>query len=97
MKNFVVDGKTYELNMHGANWTMDWLKSNSSSDLVASGYLKVGNQGLTNQAYFDPTPAQLPVSTVPEPTVLALVMIGIFGIFMTRRGQTDIYSAEGAV
>lgn len=24
MKNFVVDGKTYELNMHGANWTMDW-------------------------------------------------------------------------
>jgi len=82
VKDFVVNGKTYELNMQGANWTMNWLKSNSSSDLVASGYLNVGNQGLTNQTYFDPAPTQLPGGTVPEPGVLALVMIGALGIFM---------------
>ena len=82
VKDFVVDGKTYELNMQGANWTMNWLKNNSSSQLVASGYLNVGNQGLTNQTYFDPIPTQLPGGTVPEPTVLALIMIGALGIFM---------------
>jgi hypothetical protein len=87
VKDFVVDGKTYELNMQGANWTMNWLKSNSSSQLVASGYLNVGNQGLTNQTYFEPSlpPAELPTNSVPEPTVLALVMVGMLGIFMTRR------------
>ncbi len=85
VKDFVVNGKTYELNMQGANWTMSWLKSNSSSDLVASGYLNVGNQGLANQTYFDPIPAQLPDGTVPEPTVLALVMIGILSIFTVQR------------
>src|SRR5690348_5705812 len=60
VKDFVVSGKTYELNMQGANWTMNWLKSNSSSDLVASGYLTVGNQGLRNQAYFELPSAELP-------------------------------------
>ena len=87
VKDFVVDGKTYELNMQGANWTMNWLKSNSSSQLVASGYLNVGNQGLTNQTYFEPSlsPAELPNNRVSEPTVLALVMVGMLVIFMTRR------------
>jgi hypothetical protein len=85
VKDFVVNGKTYELNMQGANWTMNWLKSNSSSDLVASGYLNVGSQGLTNRTYFDPAPTQLPGGTVPEPGVLALVMIGALGIFMVPR------------
>ena len=94
VKDFVVDGKTYELNMQGANWTMNWLKNNSSSQLVASGYLNVGNQGLTNQTYFDPIPAQLPGGTVPEPTVLALVMIGALGIFMVPRVNRR---AEGSV
>lgn len=94
VKDFVVNGKTYELNMQGASWTMNWLKNNSSSQLVASGYLNVGNQGLTNQTYFDPIPAQLPGGTVPEPTVLALVMIGALGIFMVPRVNRR---AEGSV
>jgi hypothetical protein len=94
VKDFVVNGKTYELNMQGASWTMNWLKNNSSSQLVASGYLNVGNQGLTNQTYFDPIPAQLPSGTVPEPTVLALVMIGALGIFMVPRVNRR---AEGSV
>lgn len=94
VKDFVVNEKTYELNMQGASWTMKWLKKNSSSDLVASGYLNVGNQGLTNQTYFDPIPAQLPGGTVPEPTVLALVMIGALGIFMVPRVNRR---AEGSV
>lgn len=94
VKDFVVDGKTYELDMQGANWTMNWLKSNSSSQLVASGYLNVGNQGLTNQTYFDPAPTQLPGGAVPEPTVLALIMIGALGIFMVSRVNRR---AEGSV
>ena len=95
VKDFVVDGKTYEINMQGANWTMNWLKSNSSSQLVASGYLNVGNQGLTSQTYFDSSlPAtELPNNTVPEPTVLALVMVGMLGIFMTRRHKQTYATA----
>jgi hypothetical protein len=94
VKDFVVNEKTYELNMQGASWTMNWLKNSSSSQLVASGYLNVGNQGLTNQTYFDPTPAQLPAGTVPEPTVLALIMIGALSIFMARRANGYIVCAE---
>ncbi|SET63974.1 PEP-CTERM protein-sorting domain-containing protein [Nitrosospira multiformis] len=95
VKDFVVDGKTYEINMQGANWTMNWLKSNSSSQLVASGYLNVGNQGLTSQTYFEPSlpAAELPNNTVSEPTVLALVMVGMLGIFMTRRHKQTYATA----
>ncbi|ABB73353.1 PEP-CTERM sorting domain-containing protein [Nitrosospira multiformis] len=95
VKDFVADGKTYELSMQGANWTMNWLKSNSSSQLVAAGYLNVGNQGLTSQAYFDPSlPAtELPNNRIPEPTVLALVMVGMLGIFMTRRHKQTYAAA----
>jgi hypothetical protein len=91
VKNFVINEKTYALNMHGAYWTMSWLKNNSSADLVASGYLDVGNQGLTNQTYFELPlpPAELLDNAVPEPKVFALVMVGMLGIFMThRRKQT---------
>jgi hypothetical protein len=77
LEKFVVHGKTYELSMQGPSWTMSWLKSNSSSYLVASGDLTVGNQGLTHQTYFEPTPSQLPVTAVPEPTSIALVVLGI--------------------
>ena len=95
VKNFVIDGKTYAINMQGANWTMNWLKSNSSSQLVASGYLNVGNEGLTSQTYFDPSllPAELPNNTVSEPTVLALVMVGMLGIFMTHRHKQTYAAA----
>ncbi len=96
VEDFVVNGKTYELSMQGSSWTMNWLKSNSSRDLVASGYLTVGNQGLTHQTYFEPTPPQLPVTTVPEPTSIALVVLGIWGIVMTRRREARL-QAEKAV
>jgi len=85
VEDFVVNGKTYELSMQGSSWTMNWLKSNSSRDLVASGYLTVGNQGLTHQTYVESTPPQLPVTAVPEPGSIALVLLGIWGIVMTRR------------
>jgi hypothetical protein len=94
LEDFVVNGKTYELSMRGASWTMNWLKNNSSRDLVASGYLTVGNQGLTHQTYVESTPAQLPVTAVPEPGSIALVVLGIWGIVMTRRGGRAHFQAE---
>lgn len=90
VEDFVVSGKTYELNMQGSNWTLNWLKSNSTMDLVASGSLTVGNQGLMHQTYFDPAPSQLPVNAVPEPASIALVVLGIWGIVMTRRREAHL-------
>lgn len=87
VEDFVVNGKTYELSLQGGSWTMNWLKSNSSSDLVASGYLTVGNQGLRNQANFEPTSPQLPANAVPEPGSLALIVLAFWGIVMTRRRE----------
>ena len=94
VEDFVVNGKTYELSMQGATWTMNWLKSNSSSDLVASGYLMAGDEGLAHQTYFEPAPSQLPVTAVPEPTGIALFVLGIWGIFMTRRREARSGSAH---
>ncbi|HVW64388.1 MAG TPA: PEP-CTERM sorting domain-containing protein [Nitrosospira sp.] len=96
VEDFVVNDKTYELNMQGSSWTLNWLKSNSTMDLVASGSLTVGNQGLTHQAYVDPVSSQLPVNpespvnTVPEPTSIALIVLGIWGIVMTRRREAHL-------
>lgn len=90
VEDFVVSGKTYELNMQGPSWTLQWLKSNSSTDLVASGSVTVGNQGLMHQAYLDPVPSPLPVNAVPEPASIALVALGIWGIVMTRRREAHL-------
>lgn len=90
VEDFVVSGKTYELNMQGPSWTLNWLKSNSSMQLVASGSVIVGNQGLMHQTYFDPAPPQLPVNAVPEPTSIALVVLGIWGVAMTRRREAGL-------
>jgi hypothetical protein len=85
VEDFVANGKSYELSMQGSTWNINWLKNNSSSDLVASGYVTVGAAGLTNQASLYPSLPELPASTVPEPTTLALLGLGLWGIVMTRR------------
>lgn len=97
VEDFVVNGKTYELNMQGSNWTLNWLKSNSTMDLVASGSVIVGNQGLMHQTYFDPAPSQLPVNAVPEPASIALVVLGIWGIVMTRRREAGLQAERTIV
>ena len=84
-EDFVVNGKTYEFSMQGSAWTINWLKSNSSSDLVASGYVTIGDAGLINQASFFPSLPELPATAVPEPATFALFGIGLLGIVMTRR------------
>lgn len=85
IEDFVVSGKTYELSMQGGSWTMNWLKSNSSSDLVASGYLTTGSQGLTNQEYLNPAQPQLPATAaIPEPGSLALLGLGLWCIIIAR-------------
>jgi hypothetical protein len=96
VEDFVVNGKTYELSMQGPSWSMNWLKNNSSTELVASGYLTVGSEGLTQHSHLEPTPPQLPVNAVPEPTSIALVVLGIWGIVMTRRRVTRL-QAEQAI
>ena len=84
IEDFVVNNKTYELSMQGGSWTMNWLKSNSSSDLVASGYITTGSQGLTNHGYFNPTQPPLPATAIPEPPSLALLALALCCLIIVR-------------
>jgi len=81
-EDFVLDGKTYELSMQGESWAMSRLKTNSTSDLVAEGFVTVGTSELKNQEPFGSTQPQ--VTIIPEPTSLALMAFGLLGIIMTR-------------
>ena len=85
VEDFLVNGKSYEFSMQGSTWTINWLKNNSSSDLVASGYVTVEAAGLANQTSFYPSLSELPATTVPEPTTLALLGLGLWGVVVTRR------------
>lgn len=69
--------------MQGGSWTMNWLKSNSSSDLVASGYITMGSQGL-NQGYFNPAQPPLPATAIPEPPSLALLGLALYCLIIVR-------------
>jgi hypothetical protein len=84
VEDFVVNDKTYELSIQGGSWTMNWLKSNSSSDLVASGYITTGSQGLTNQGYFNPTQPPLPATAIPEPPSFALLGLALCCLIIVR-------------
>jgi hypothetical protein len=85
VEDFVVSEKSYEFSMQGSTWTINWLKNNSTSDLVASGYVTIGAAGLINQAHLPPSLPESPATTVPEPTTLALLGLGLWGIVITRR------------
>lgn len=76
VEDFAVNGKTYEFSMQGSTWTINWLKNNSSSDVVASGYVTTGAAGLINQASLFPSLPELSVTAVPEPAIFALFGIG---------------------
>jgi hypothetical protein len=84
VEDFVVNDKTYELRMQGESWTMNWLKSNSSSDLVASGYITTGSPGLTNDGYFNPAQPPLPATAIPEPPSLALLALALCCLIIVR-------------
>ncbi|BCT68512.1 PEP-CTERM sorting domain-containing protein [Nitrosospira sp. NRS527] len=85
VEGFIVNEKIYEFSMKGSAWTISWLKNNSSSDLVASGYVMIGDAGLINQATLIPSLPELPATVVPEPATFSLFGIGLLGIVMTRR------------
>ena len=46
VNDFTHNGKAFELNIQGSSWTINGWKSNSYSDLAASGYLTAGKNGL---------------------------------------------------
>lgn len=95
--DFVFNNKSYELSIQGGTWTINSQKDGFYSELAASGYINIGAGGLTHQAVYDPAPPQLPVTTIPEPTTVALILFGIWGIFMNRqRGQARITTQAAA-
>ncbi|MGH8684229.1 MAG: PEP-CTERM sorting domain-containing protein [Nitrosospira sp.] len=88
VEDFSLNGKFFELSMQGKNWDIKTMNSNGVySQLAASGHLNVGNAGLTNQRIFVPISEPLPElpASVPEPTTLALLALGMLGIAAARR------------
>jgi hypothetical protein len=84
VEDFIVNDKTYELSMQGGSWTMNWLKNNGSSDLVASGYITTGSQGLVIQEYFNPAQPPLPATAISEPPSLALLGLALCCLIIVR-------------
>lgn len=97
VEDFLYDGNSFRLSVQGSEWTIKGWKKNSYADLAASGYLNVGNSGLTNQTLFDPVvqqPAEIQIATVPEPTTVALIVLGVWGLIMARRRENLRARAE---
>jgi hypothetical protein len=89
VENFLYNGNPFQLSIQGGSWTIKGWKTNSYADLAASGYLNTGNNGLTNKALFDPSGAPVEVNAVPEPTTIALIVFGVWGLIMARRREKE--------
>ena len=89
VENFLYNDNPFQLSIQGGSWTIKGWKTNSYADLAASGYLNIGNNGLTNQALFDPSGAPAEVNAVPEPTTIALIIFGVWGLIMARRRESE--------
>ncbi|WON74031.1 PEP-CTERM sorting domain-containing protein [Nitrosospira sp. Is2] len=88
VEDFSYNGTPFELSVQGGVWDIRGWKNHSYSDLAASGYLNVGNGGLTNQTVFDPVQQPAEIATVPEPTTVALIALGVWGLIMARRRES---------
>ena len=89
VENFLYNGNPFQLSIQGGNWTIKGWKTNSYADLAASGYLNTGNNGLTNKALLDPSGGPAEVNAVPEPTTIALMIFGVWGLIMARRRESE--------
>jgi hypothetical protein len=94
VSDFLYNGNAFRLKMDGSEWTIKGWKSNSYADLAAAGYLNVGTGGLTNQTVFDPVQQPAEIATVPEPTTIALIVLGVWGLIMARRRESLRARAE---
>lgn len=88
VSDFLYNGNSFRLRMEGSEWTIKGWKKNSYADLAATGYLNVGSSGLTNQTIFDPVQQPAEIATVPEPTTVALIVLGVWGLIMARRRES---------
>jgi hypothetical protein len=86
--DFLYNGKSFELSMQGNEWSIRGWRNNYYKDLAASGYLNVGNSGLKNQALFEPVIQSTEVTLVPEPTTVALIVLGMWGLIIARRRES---------
>ena len=89
VENFLYNENPFQLSIQGGSWTIKGWKTNSYADLAASGYLNTGNNGLANKALFDPSAAPAEVNAVPEPTTIALIVFGVWGLIMARRRESE--------
>lgn len=90
VEDFSLNGKSFELNMQGGTWDIKALNNGVYADLAAAGYLNIGNAGLTHQRIFEPF-TELQANAVPEPATLALLCLGLLGIFATCRRKVNSY------
>lgn len=57
----------------------------AGNDAVANGWSGLGNVRVLNLSYLDGRPAQDQLTTVPEPSTLALLASGVAGLYFRRR------------